>query len=332
MKAAAYRRFGPAAEVLEIIDRPAAAPGPGEVSVRVRASGVNPSDVKLRAGARPGGVAPEMPYPEITPHSDGAGEIDAVGDGVDPSRVGQRVWLWNGQWERAFGTAAEQIVLPAEQAAPLPDACSFAEGACLGIPATTAHVGLFADGPIEGATVLVSGGAGAVGAYAVEMAKLGGAAQVLTTVSGPEKAALAKELGADHVINYREEDVVEAVMTATAGAGVDRIVEVEFGGNLATNTEIIKPNGAIASYASMAVPTPKLPFYQLMFKCVTLRLYVVYRLAPALRRRAVADLERWLSEGRLSHRIAGRWPLAQIADAHAQVEAGAKIGAVIVDV
>lgn len=332
MQAVLYRRFGPAAEVLEIVDRPTPDPAPGEVLVRIRASGVNPSDVKLRAGNRPGGVAATMPFPEITPHSDGAGEIEAVGDGVDPGRVGQRVWLWNAQWERAHGSCSEYVALPAEQAVPLPDACGFAEAACLGIPATTAHVGLFSDGPIEGAAVLVTGAAGAVGAYAVEMAKLGGAAQVLATVSGPEKAALAERLGADRVINYRTDNVVDAVLDATDGAGVDRIVEVEFGGNLETSVEIVKPSGVIASYASMAAPAPTLPFYPLMFKSVTLRLYVVYRLVPTLRRAAEADLTRWLAEDRLSHRIAGRWPLDQVADAHEQVEAGDKIGSVIVEI
>lgn len=340
MRAVSYRRFGAAAEVLELGERDAPTPGSGEVQVRLRVAGVNPSDVKLRAGRRPGGVAAEMPFPRITPHSDGAGEITAVGEGVARERVGERVWLWNAQWERADGACAEVLTLPAEQAAPLPAAASFRDGACLGIPAATAHAALFGDltadptpglsRALQGQTVLVTGGAGTVGRYAIQMAKLAGA-RVATTVSGPAKAAEAESAGADLVINYREEDVVEQVMKFTGGAGVQRIVEVEFGGNIEQTTQLIAPLGVISAYASMAEPTPRLPFYQLMFKNVTIRPMVVYRLDAAARRRAERDICAWLEAERLSHRIAAAFPLGQTAQAHEMVEAGEKIGCVLVE-
>lgn len=331
MKAAYYDRFGPAREVLTIGELATPAPGPGEVLVRVRASGVNPSDVKLRAGKRPGGVAAEMPFPRIVPHSDGAGVIEAVGLGVDAAMIGTRVWLWNAQWGRAFGSGAEYVALPSEQAVPLPEATSFVEGACGGIPMTTACHCVFGDGDVTGKTVLVTGAAGAVGRYAVQMAKLGGAT-VLATVSGPEKAAEAEAAGADHILNYRSEDVASRVMAITGGAGVDRIVEVEFGGNLPVSNQIIAPNGVIAAYASMAAPEPALPFYQLMFRNVTLRMVVVYQLSIEARTAVIERLTPMLTAGALSHKIAATYPLADTAAAHEAVEAGDKIGAVVVEI
>ncbi len=330
MKAVYYERFGPAAEVLVAGELPDPAPGPGEVAVRLAASGVNPSDVKLRAGARPGAT---MAFPQVVPHSDGAGEIEAVGEGVDPGRVGERVWIWNGQWRRAFGTAAERIALPAEQAVALPDGVGMAEAACLGIPAMTAWMTLFHDGPIEGQTVLVTGGAGAVGRYAVQMARLAGA-EVITTVSGPEKAAHASRHAhpPDHVIDYRREDVAERVLAITGGRGVDRIVEVEFGGNLPATVRMIAEGGTIAAYASMAAPEPALPFYPLMFRNVRLHMALDYLLEPGRRRAGEAQISRWLAEGRLDHAVAARFPLAETAAAHDAVAAGDRLGTVVVEI
>lgn len=325
MKAIWYEAFGSHDEVLVFGDLPSPDPGPGEVLVRLRASGVNPSDVKLRSGARPGAT---MQFPRVTPHSDGAGEIEAVGEGIDPARIGQRVWIWNGQWQRPWGTAAEFIALPAEQAVPLPETTSFAEGACLGIPAMTAWYALFADGPIAGKTVLVTGGAGTVGRYACQMASLGGA-RVITTVSSPEKAAhsTAKEW-----VNYREADVTEAVMDLTEGAGVDRIVEVDFGANQDTSLALLKPGGVIAAYASAARMQPTLEFYPLMFKNVTLRMLIVYLLDPETRRRGEAKLSEWLAAGALAHAVVPGGPFARTAAAHAIVESGDKLGTVVVDI
>lgn len=326
MKAAFYDRNGPAAEVLQVAELPKPAPGTGEVLVRLRCSGVNPSDVKSRAGLRA-----KMAWPRVVPQSDGAGIVEAVGDGVDPARIGERVWVWNGQWQRAMGTAAEYIALPAVQAAHLPDNTPFEAGACLGIPAMTAHRCVFADGPVAGQKILVTGGAGAVGHYAIQLARWGGA-QVIATASGPEKIAHAKAAGADRVVNYRSEDVAAAVKDFTRGDGVDRIVEVEFGGNLATSLACLKQNGVIATYASSAVMEPKLPFYPMMFQGVTLRMVLVYILPEAARRQAVQDINHALAQGALMHAIAETYPLAQIAAAHQAVESGKMIGNVVVGI
>ncbi len=321
MKAVSYTGFGAAADVLDYGDLPDPEPGPGEVLVALKASGVNPSDAKLRAGARPGAT---MAFPRIIPHSDGAGEIVAVGQGCDPSRIGERVWIWNGQWQRAHGSAAELIALPAAQAVPLPEGTSFAEGACLGIPAMTAWYNLLGDGPIAGQTVLVTGGAGAVGRYACQMARLAGA-RVITTVSSAEKAAHA---GAEDWINYREADVTEAVMEMTGGAGVDRIVEVDFGANQDTSLKILKPRGVIATYASAAVMEPTLQFYPLMFLNIRLQMSVVYRLDPETHARGAAQLTEWLADGLLSHAVIEAGGLQDAASAHDLVTSGDKLGCV----
>ena len=324
MKASWYERNGPAKAVLTVGEMPDPVAAPGEVAVRIAVSGVNPSDVKSRAGARGG-----MPFPRIVPHSDGAGTIEAVGPGVEKARLGERVWLWNGQWKRPFGTAAERIALPAEQAVELPEGVSFEAGACLGIPAMTAEACLFSDGPLQGKTVLVTGGAGAVGHYAIQLAKWAGA-RVIATAGRPETIAACRKSGAEIVIDYKREAVAARVLDATGGAGVDRIVEVEFGGNIETSHSILKENGVIAAYASMAVPTPALPFYPMMFKAVTVRLVLVYILTPEARRRSIANLAAALEAGALTHPIAGRFPLEKIARAHEAVEAGDKLGQVLV--
>ena len=326
MRAAWYDRNGPARDVLVVGELPDPEPGPGEVLVRLKASGVNPSDVKSRAGARGG-----MAFPRIVPHSDGAGIIEAVGADVDLGRIGERVWVWNGQWRRPMGTAAQRIALAAEQAVRLPDGVGFEAGACMGIPAMTAHACLFSDGPLEGRTVLVTGGAGAVGHYAIELAKWGGA-RVIASAGRPETIAACRAAGADLVLDYRDKTLPDQIREATQGRGVDRIVEVEFGGNLQASLAVISENGTIAAYASTAAPAPALPFYPRMFKGVTLRLVLVYILPPEARRGAIADITAALSEGALTHPIAASFPLAEIAAAHEAIEAGGKIGAVLVTI
>ncbi|MGF1445134.1 MAG: NADPH:quinone reductase [Pikeienuella sp.] len=331
MRAVWYERFGPAREVLQTGEMADPVAGPGEVLLRLHASGVNPSDVKLRGGARPGAV---MAYPRVIPQSDGAGVIEAVGDGVDPACIGQRVWIWNGQWRRAFGTCAERIALPAAQTAPLPETTAPEDAACLGIPAMTAWYALFEHGEIAGQRVLVTGGAGSVGRYAVQMARLGGAAQVFTTVSGPQKAAHATSHAhpPDAVIDYRQEDVAERVLDLTDGHGVDRIVEVEFGGNLPVTERIIAERGTVATYASMGVPAPVLPFYALMFKNVRLSLTLCYLMPDRLRETGAAAITQWLAEDRLSHAVGGVFSLDEAAQAHEAVEAGDCLGTVVVRV
>ncbi len=325
MKAVWYERFGVASEVLTIGETEAPSPAPGEVLVRLRASGVNPSDVKLRAGARPGA---SMAHPRVIPHSDGAGVIEAVGAGVDPARLGERVWVWNAGWQRAFGTAAELVALPGEQAVRLPGGTSFAEGACLGIPAMTAWYAVMGDGPVEGRTVLVTGGAGTVGRYAVQMARAAGA-RVIATVSSAEKA---RHSTAEEWVNYREADVAEAVMDMTGGAGVDRIVEVDFGANQAADLALIRPGGTIAAYASAAEMAPRLDFYPFMFKDVRLHMLIVYRLRGAARRAGERQLTGWLEAGVLSHAVVPGGSLADCAGAHDLVASGDKLGTVVLEI
>lgn len=325
MRAAWYEKNGPAAEVLRVGEMPVPEPGPGEVRVRVVASGLNPTDVKSRAGSRP------MGFPRVVPHQDGAGVIDAVGPGVPAARVGERVWMFIVQFQRPWGTAAEFTVVPAKLAVTLPRATGFAEGACLGIPAVTAHRCLFADGPVAGQTVLVTGGAGAVGHYAVQLAKWGGA-RVIATVSSPEKAARAAAAGADHTVNYRTGDPAAEILALTGGAGVDRIVDVDFGGNLATSLKVVKVNGTIAAYASMGDAEPKLPFYALMTRNVTVRPVLIYTMPERAKDEAAADVVRLVEAGRLQHQIGARFPLARIVEAHEAQESGQVIGNIVVDV
>lgn len=323
MRAIWYERFGPAAEVLTLGEMDVPLPGPGEVLVRVQATAVNPSDVKLRAGARPGAV---MGFPRIVPHSDGAGIIEAVGEGVDPARVGARVWIWNAGWQRAFGTASEYVALPSAQACDLPDGVGFDQGACLGIPAMTAWYALFGDGcDLSGQTVLVTGGAGTVGRYACQMAALAGA-RVIATVSSEEKG---RHSLAEAWVNYRDSDVVDAVQELTGGQGVDRIVEVDFGANQTSALALIRPGGVIASYASASDMEPVLSFYPLMFKNVTLRMLIAYLIPSNLHARGAAALFDWLSAGRLQHAVVPGGDLSATAAAHERVAKGDKLGTIV---
>ena len=325
MKAVWYEQIGTADDVLRYgnIDDPEASDG--EVLVRIRTSGVNPSDVKTRGGARG-----KLQFPRIIPHSDGAGKIEAVGNGVDKNRIGERVWLWNGAFGRAFGTCAEYIALPAEQAVEMPENTPFEAGACMGIPASTAYHGVFSGGSVKNKTVLVTGGAGAVGHYAIQLAKWDGA-QVITTVSGPQKSLAAEEAGADLVVNYKTDDVVEAVNSFTNSEGVDRIVEVEFGGNLSVSEQIIKTNGVIAAYGSVAVGNPELPFYNLMFKSAVLKMYLIYIVPGEARMKIIEGLTKVLSENALVHQIAKSFDLADTIQAHKTVEAGKLIGNTVIN-
>jgi NADPH:quinone reductase len=326
MKAVWYERTGAAPTVLTVGEMPTPVAGPGEVRVRLEASGVNPADVGRRAGSYRA-----MEFPRVIPNSDGAGVIDQIGDGVTRLRVGQRVWLFNGQRNgRAFGTAAEYITLADDLVTPLPDDLSFAAGATLGIPCMTAWCSLFGDGPITGQTVLVTGGAGAVGHYAVQLAKWGGA-RVIATVSSPTKDMEARLAGADLVVNYRTEDVVAKTMAFTEARGVDRVVDVDFGGNLATTLKIMAMNSTIAVYATNGNRTPMIAMRDLMEKCIALRTLVLYALPPELLAAARADISRWLASGPRIHNIAAQFSLADTAQAHLAVEKGDKLGTVVVD-
>ena len=326
MRAVYYERLGAARDVLKLGAMETPLIGLGEVCVRVRISGINPSDVKRRGGQS----MPTMPFPRVIPHQDGAGVIEAVGAGVAPTRVGERVWLYEAQLGRPFGTAAEWVVLPSAQAVRLPDMVDFVAGASLGVPAMTAHRCVFADGPVTGQTVLVAGGAGAVGYYAIQLAKWGGA-QVMTTVSTPAKAEVARTAGADHVVNYRNEDVAARIRELTGGSGVDRVVEVAFGYNLALNERILKPNGAIASYASDAEREPRLPYYAFSPNNATIHFVLVYVMSKAAHQAAIDDITTCLETGVLRHPTPHRFALEAIVAAHEAVESGQVTGKAVVE-
>jgi NADPH2:quinone reductase len=322
MRAAWFEKKGPARDVLNISEQTTPVPGPGEVLVAVRASGINPSDTKGRGGAR-GNLA--MSFPRIIPHHDGAGLIASVGAGVPEGRVGERVWVYEAQLGRPNGTAADFVSIPAAQAVPMPDRMSFAEGACLGVPALTAHRCVFADGPVDGQTVLVTGGAGAVGFYAVQFARQGGA-RVIATVSGDRQAEIARAAGAHLAINRRTEDVV-ACAAAFAGSAaersVDRVVEVAFGANLPTALRMLRSNGVVAAYSSDEVPEPVLPFWPLVLLDATVRFVLVYAMTGDAHRQAIDYVSAAASEGWLQHNIARSFPLEAIAEAHELVDRGA---------
>lgn len=328
MRAVTYERFGPAQEVLALEDLPTPTPQPGEVLVRLETSGVNPSDAKARAGARPGVTKP--PFPKIIPHSDGAGVIEAVGEEVDPDRIGTRVWIWNGQWQRAFGTAASYISLPSAQAVPLPNNISFAEGATLGIPALTAIHAVLGRGDVAGQTVLVFGGAGTVGRLAIQVAKAHGAS-VISTARGAGIEA-ARAAGADHVLDYRSDRLATDILDATSGALVDQAIEVEFGENIDMLAQVMAPHGRIAAYGSARNLTPVLPYNPLMFKALTIDLVLVYILTARQRNDAIAALTALLETDALDLRIAAILSLEDCAKAHDMVMSAGREGSVVLTI
>lgn len=321
MRAAFYEAMGPAREVLRVGEVETPAPGPGEVRVRVRASGVNPSDVKSR-GLR------KLVFPRVIPHSDGAGEIEAVGPGVPASRVGERVWLWNGQWQRPSGTAAEFIVLPATQAVRLPGNVSFEAGACLGIPAMTAYRAVELAVAHNSKTLFVSGGAGSVSQYVIQFAKARGAT-VITTISSEDKATVAREAGADHCIDYKREDVGQRVAEITAKCGVDCIIEMDLSANAKLIPAVLRPKGSVIVYGTG--PEATIPSFFCLSNSILLQFFLVYQLDAEQRERTVAGITQALEAGKLLNRVGPTFPLAEIAAAHEAVERGT-IGNVIVKV
>jgi NADPH2:quinone reductase len=321
MRAAYYEKNGPAAEVLQLGEIETPKPGPGEVRVKLKTSGVNPSDVKTRAG-----TTRKIAFPRVIPHSDGAGEIDMVGEGVAPSRVGERVWTWNGQWKRPFGTAAEYIVLPENQAVRLPAAIGFEAGACFGIPALTAWQAIDIAGIGAGSTVLIAGGAGAVAHYAIQFAKARGAT-VITTVSSAAKAKLAREAGADHTIDYKAENVGERVMALTKG-GADAMIELDLTANAGLLPGVLRQRGTLVIYGTG--PQAVIPASFCLFNAITFRFVFVYELTPDERARAIADITRMLEANTLKHNIAASFPLADIVKAHEAVESGKVAGNVVI--
>lgn len=329
MKAVWYDRNGPASEVFKYGDMADPTPSWGEVRVRVRASGINPSDVKTRAGA-----VRKIAYDRVIPHSDGAGTIDQVGSGVSPDRIGQRVFVYNANWKRPFGTAAEYLTIAENLAVPIADQLSFENAACIGIPVMTAHRAVFADGGVQGQHILVQGGAGAVGNYAIQLAKWAGAS-VITTVSGPEKAELAKTAGADHILDYTKEDLVGRVLEITGGAGVDRVVEVDLFGNIAADAKLVREHGIICVYGSrigVGSTDPVFPTVPLLQKNVTVRLIHLYNIPVAARNDAIRHIASWAASGKAKFAIAATFPLDQAVAAHEAVEKGGKLGQVVLKI
>ena len=314
MRATWYEKNGPASEVLQVGILPDPVPQAGEVRIKLMASGVNPSDVKSRA-ARP------LIAPRIIPHSDGAGIIDAIGPGVPGSRLGERVWTWNGQWKRPFGTAAELIALPSSQAIHLPDNTDFSAGACMGIPALTAWHALQLCGDIAGKTILVIGASSAVGHYVTQIATRDKDALVIGTVGSMAKATHARQAGASNTINYKQLDVAQEVLQLTGGRGIDVIIDMDlFTTAPLLGAGCLAQHGTIVSYGSSVMEQVALPFREVLFRSLTLKLFVVYELLPQDREAACAGVHRLLSAGLLQHTIGASFPLSQIVAAHETVE------------
>jgi len=324
MRAAYYEKNGPAREVLKVGEVEPPRPGPGEVRIKLATSGVNPSDVKSRAG-----LTRKIAFPRVIPHSDGAGVVDMVGDGVSSARIGERVWTWNAQWKRAFGTCAEHVVLPAPMAVALPDQVSCAEGACLGIPAMTAAHAVAVAEAWAGSTLLISGGAGSVAHYAIQFAKSRGAV-VITTVSSPAKAKLALDAGADHIIDYRREDVGERVMELTDQAGVDGVIELDLSANARLLPAVLRQRGVVVVYGTAG--EAQIPAQRLLINAITVKFIFVYELTGEERAAALATITGMLEDKRLISNVALAVPLDQIVTAHETVEQGKALGNVVVEI
>ena len=314
MRAAIYTSKGAARQVLEVVERPDPRPVGGEGRVKVAFSGVNPSDVKTRARAG-------MEFPEIIPHSDGAGVVDAVGPEAPAGLLNRRVWLYNGQWERAHGTAAGFVCLPASQVVPLPDAVSFEVGASIGIPLMTAYHAVQACGSLVGKTVLVPGAAGSVGFYAAQLARLAGA-RVIAVVSSTEKAAIARAAGAAETIDYRREDLSGRVRTLTGGRGADCVIEVDAAGNARHYGSTLAFGGKAVVYGSNEADVT-LPFRPLIMNFTSLYFFIVYRLPAPLLRQVTTGIGQLLARGELKHPETAIYPLEQVAEAHERVKKGA---------
>jgi NADPH:quinone reductase-like Zn-dependent oxidoreductase len=325
MKAAWFEEFGAAATCLVLGEQPRPQAGPGEVLVKIMTTGVNPSDVKKRAGSFPNLLDDGL----VIPHSDGAGVIEAVGAGVPAERIGERVWVYQAQYGRRFGTAAEYVAVPQNRAVRLPAAASFEVGACMGIPAMTAHRCVFADGDVAGQSLLITGGAGRVAYYAMQWARAAGA-RVIATASNEEDRAQCLQLGAHAVCNHRDADWGRQVQASNAGEKVDRVIDVEFGANLPQVLECIRTGGTIATYSSTQVREPQIPFLQMMFMDLTIRMVIVYAMPEPAKQRAIVDITTALEAGSLRHRVPHVLAFADMVRAHELIEQGGCGGCVVV--
>jgi NADPH2:quinone reductase len=325
MLAGFYSKFGSAKEVLQVEEIQIPQLSKGQVLVKLFNSGVNPSDYKMRLGSRP------LTGPFQIPGSDGAGIIEQVGDGVSKERIGQRVWVFNAAYHRQYGTSAQFTIVEDWMAQELPADLSYAQGACLGIPVMTAYRCLFSDGPIQGKTIYIVGGAGVVAHYAIQLAKWGGA-KVITSVSSHEKAAAAKAAGADEIIHYRQQNVVEQILQITNQQGVDRIIEVDFGTNIKTCHQILKAGGVSVMYAVVSQPELPIPIMNLMAKNITLKFTLVYSISDQEREEVLLGIKQWLNQTKPIFNIAKQYSLTDIVQAHELVESGKKIGHVLLDI
>lgn len=324
MKAALYTRNGSADAVLQLGDKPKPKPEEGEVLVKLATSGVNPSDVKSRAG-RP------LAGDYVIPHSDGAGVIEAVGTGVDKTREGERVWIWNGQWQRPDGTAAEYIAVPEDQAVKLDDEITFETAACFGIPGLTAAHGINLLEQSVGDTVLITGAASAVGHYLTQMASLMGR-KVIGTASAA-KHDIVMEAGAIAVIDYQKQDVGEEVLKLTDGAGVGAIIDMDFySTSMLISSQALQPSGKIFCYGSNDMGEIPVSFRDLLFKQITLKFFLVYELDMQARKAAIDRLNWFMRSGQAQTRIAQVLPLEEIVHAHELVESGKANGNVVLSI
>lgn len=327
MQAVWYEQQGVAEQVLKFGERDLPTVGAGDVLVRLHSSAVNPSDIKKRSGAQ----AVAFPAGFIIPHSDGAGVIEAVGSSISENRLGQRVWVYQAQFERHSGTAAQYVAVPSMSAPALPDDIGFDVGACLGIPLMTAHRAVFIQGDVDGLNILVTGASGRVGYYAAQLAKLAGA-RVIATAGSEARCQVARQTGADEVLNYRTDDLPAAIAEFTGGKGVNRIVEVEFGVNAETSATVLQNGGIISTYSSSLAAQPTIPFYPLMFKNITINLILVYSMPETAKQQAILDINRALAKNQLQHRIAQTLPLAETVKAHEAIEQGGKDGCIVIDI
>ena len=325
MKAISFAEFGPANQVLKVSEWATPDPGPGEVLVKLRTTGVNPSDVKKRAGGFPN----LLDNGAVIPHSDGAGVIEGVGSGVPTSRIGERVFVYQAQYARLHGTAADYVAIDSLRAPGLPDNTAFDVGACVGIPILTAHRCVFADGDVADQWVLVTGGAGRVGYYAIQWAQRAGA-RVIATASNETDALACREAGAEQIVNHREPGWGRQVVEQLGGSQIDRAIDVEFGANLPELLDCLRTGATIATYSSTVVPEPSLPFRTMMFMDLTVRMVIVYAMPEKAKAQAVADTQALLAEGGLRHRIAHTLPFAEMARAHEIIEEGSVRGCVVV--
>lgn len=322
---------GEAKDAFKIEDRPTPEPGNGEVRVRVKVSGVNPSDFKVRNGSQG-----PMPADELVPHCDGSGIIEAVGEGVLDRRIGEHVWLYNtnrtedGVGQGVRGTAAEEIVIAEKFAAPLPHGISFETGACLGVPAMTAHRLIFADGPVTDQWILVTGGAGAVGLMAIQMASASGA-KIIATVSSDEKAKVAMDAGAFATINYKTQSIPEQVLKITDGNRIDRVIDVDFAAHVNDAPSYLKQGGIIAQYGT-SNPAPTLDYRALLLNNIVIRSVLVYAMDDEAKAAAIADTNRFLRAGVLRPIIHRSFPIEQVVQAHEEVETGGYIGNTILTI